>query len=230
MKLLEALTAVAPAALAATVGPRALTGPSAQKAHVVLQLHKTSSEASVAVQNPDRSEFLEYGCGISLSSGAFREYPIHFDVDGNGAGNLSIGSASYLIHEDPKLSGGISCGRLHSSTETLVTCAITLPASMRMKPLDQHNLPECFRTSGTFHLVSILAALERGASDQPTSGNLPAPPSHGHSASLNKRQGPCSIWTPGTLMVGDGDPHQNPFNIQLSVGSDKPTLQPPFRR
>jgi hypothetical protein len=216
MKPLKALISGAPVALAAIVRHPAGQG---TQVNVVLQLHKGSSESSVAVQNADRSEVLQYGCGTSLSLGAFQAYPLAFNVNENGAGNIIIGSDTYLIHEDPNVSGGISCGRLHSSTETMVTCAVTLPTSMRLKPLKEHNLPQCFHSSGTFRLASILAALERGASEQPTAGNLTAPPLQGHHSGLDKRQGPCSNWTPGTIMVGDGDPYQNPFNIQLSVCS-----------
>ncbi|KAK4128848.1 hypothetical protein N657DRAFT_639356 [Parathielavia appendiculata] len=220
MKFSDALLAIVPVGFAAAVRHQVRQGP--QTVNVVLQLRKASTEASIAVQNADRSEILHYGCGTSLSSGAFQKHPIAFNVDrdGNGAGNLNIGPNSYLIHEDPEFSGGISCARLHSNTEMIVTCAVTLPASVHLEPVDQDqkNLPSCFPTS-TFSLAGIFEALERDALDRPPAANITTDgllPPHGASAGLDKRQGPCAIWTPGTRRVGDGNPHQNPFNIQLS--------------
>ncbi|KAK4105444.1 hypothetical protein N658DRAFT_512893 [Parathielavia hyrcaniae] len=215
MKPFGALLAVTSVGLAAAGRHRVRQSP--QNVNLVLQLRKASSEASIVVQNADRSGILQYDCATSLSSGAFQKYPIAFNVDGSGSGSLSIGPDSYTIHEIPEFSGGISCIRLHSSTEIMVACTVSLSANIPLEPLDEKNLPSCFPTS-TFGLASFFNGLSGGAVNQPVATNITEGPllPQGGSAGLDKRQGPCAIWTPGTRRFGEGGPHQNPFNIQLS--------------
>ncbi|KAL2015570.1 hypothetical protein VTK56DRAFT_5219 [Thermocarpiscus australiensis] len=169
MKLLEAFLLVAPAALAVAV-PHP-THRDLQELNVVLQVHKVSSEASIAVWNADRSTAFGYKCNTSLRSGAFQLHPISFNVNEYGAGNLSIGSDNYTIHHDHAFSGGITCGRMHSATEILVTCSFTPPANLRLEPLDRTNLPACFSAS-TFHLASVLAGFESGSPAYPAATNV----------------------------------------------------------
>lgn len=156
----------------------------------MLHLRKCSSEASITVWSADRSAAFGYGCGTSLGSGAFLGHPIAFDVDENGVGNLSVGRNRYTIHEDPAVSGAITCVRITSDAEAFVTCSVGVPADVSLTPLDQSNLVRCF-SAGTFHLASVFAGLESGASTPINITNLhdsPAGP-----APMSERQGgPCS--------------------------------------
>lgn len=68
---------------------------------------RSSSNLYLAARDKATSELLASSGSNSLSTGAFT---ISADVDKTtGAGNLIIGGKTYIIHEDPAVSGGITC-------------------------------------------------------------------------------------------------------------------------
>ena len=188
--------------------------------NIVLQRDKTTSDVSIGVWNKDRSELIAHACDESLGSGEFEDLPISFAVDPNSNGTVTIGSTSYLIHENPEYSGGISCNRIYSQTESLVTCAVEVPAAKvnlsarATRDLSKRDVAACFR-GGNYRLSGVL----EGFTNPETTTQLPAYTNTSAPAPgpLDKRQWECGQWTQGTYRVGDGNPHQNPLNIQLSV-------------
>ncbi|KAK7943714.1 uncharacterized protein PG986_012827 [Apiospora aurea] len=114
---------------------------------VTLQLIKDTNEVSISAWNNERSALVGHSCSKVLATGAFQSHPISFEVDLNGAGNVTIGDRSYLVHGEPDKSGGISCGRIHSQVEALVNCHITLPTSRKLRSLNKRDIDQCFPVS-----------------------------------------------------------------------------------
>lgn len=138
-----------------------------------------------------------------------------FNVDQQGAGTLSVGQAVHKIHEDPAISGGITCARLHSPGEVLVSCTVQVPQTMRLNPISKRNTLPCVHEHAS-DLEEVLG-LERGATDAPVEfSNQNATNALGRVESQDSKRD-CNAWFPRTWRVGNGNPHQNPLTIQLSV-------------
>lgn len=68
---------------------------------------KGSSNIYMAARDKATSELLASSDSNTLSTGAFT---VSADVDeSTGAGHLIIGEETYITHEDPAVSGGITC-------------------------------------------------------------------------------------------------------------------------
>ncbi|KZF19049.1 hypothetical protein L228DRAFT_271675 [Xylona heveae TC161] len=202
------MAALLPAALAA---PSLHVRQDTQDVNVVVQYIKATSEQDIAVTNKDFSQVLGYSCSNTLDSGAFADVPISADLDFNGAGNLTIGSETYKVHENPDISGGITCSRMYNNAESLMTCAISLPSSLDLSPLSKReNDQSCFLAGATPSLQR--AALSMLAGNTGPVQNLTSQEAH----QMEKRVGSPGCKPPITETVGDGNPHQNYFDKQLS--------------
>ncbi|KAB5586295.1 hypothetical protein GE09DRAFT_984522, partial [Coniochaeta sp. 2T2.1] len=214
MRLLGGASVLLPAVLAI---PLSQGGQDTQTVKVLFQVNEAASEAVIEVWDHARSEIFARSCSLSLATGAFQSTPFNFTVDGSGAGTVRIGARDYTVHSNPAISGGITCGRLSSADGAVVSCDVPIPASLQLRGLSKRALPTC-RPNGSDRLYAILAGFEsrdihRGTwSSNSTSAELPNTNPVGHP----KRQGSCGVWSSTTIMVGNGDPHQNPLNIQLS--------------
>jgi hypothetical protein len=216
MSRLTVVLALLPAAF---FTPLVLSAPGTQSVNVVLQVNKITSEAAIDVWNNNKSEVLAHSCSLSLASGSFEGTPLAFAVNEYGAGNFSVGPQTYAIHDNPDISGGIVCGRIASPGEFIVSCDVPVSASLPLKSLNKRDLQDCF-PHGPVELSSLMKGLESTPSTKditwseggPSLDTTEIPP-----ADLDKRQGPCGFWTARTFLVGDGFPHQNPLNIQISV-------------
>jgi hypothetical protein len=195
--------------------------PGTQAVNVVLQVNKITSEAAVDVWNEDKSDVLAHSCSSSVASGSFESTPLVFAVNEYGAGNLNVGAQTYTIHDTPEISGGIICGRITSPGEIIVSCEVPVSASLQLKSLSKRDLQDCF-PRGSVELLGMIRGLETGsANDTAWSENPPSPPAAGSTnaamGAAYKRQGSCGSWRGRTVLKGDGYPHQNPLNIQISV-------------
>ncbi|KXX80396.1 hypothetical protein MMYC01_204597 [Madurella mycetomatis] len=195
-----------------------------QAVNVVLQVNKVTSEAAIDVWNREKSEVFAHSCSRSLASGPFENTPLVFTVNEYGAGNFSVGPQNYTIHDDLEISGGIICGRIASPGEIIVSCDVPVSASLQLKSLSKRDLQDCF-PRGPVELNKLMRGLES------TSTNVTAwlenslsPPTARTSGVTEdaafKRQAPCGTWSSRTVRVGNGDPHQNPLNIQISDPMD----------
>jgi hypothetical protein len=156
------------------------------------------------------------------------------DVDEAGSGNVTIGEASYQVHHDPEYSGGIVCTRMHSQANFIVSCTVPAPQDVAIEPLGQASHEECF-SSGRNDLVDVLMSLEGDSeilSEEAFQEKHNTTALHSldindlrtllndkkDSGDLEKRQGPqCDKIHSFVRKEGDGNPHQNPMNVQLSV-------------
>jgi hypothetical protein len=193
-----------------------------QVVNIVLQVNKVTSEAAIDVWNNNSSEVLAHSCSLSLASGSFEGTPLGFTVNDYGAGNLSVGQQTYAIHDKPEISGGIVCGRIASPDEVIVSCRVPISAPLQLKSLDNGGLQNCF-PRGPLELSGLVRELEStSTNDTAWSENGPSPLHKAEAPDLYKRQGACGPWTERTIRVGDGNPHQNPLHIQLSVKISTP--------
>ncbi|OBT51394.1 hypothetical protein VE04_10278, partial [Pseudogymnoascus sp. 24MN13] len=122
MKFFAAITA-----LAASM-PAVLAAPSSQDVNevdIVIQRLKTTSETDIAVVDKESSEILGYACSSKIDSGAFANFPVSADIDEYGSGTITLGSTTYEVHEDPTVSGGVTCTKMYDANEVFVTCAAT---------------------------------------------------------------------------------------------------------
>ncbi|EAQ92762.1 hypothetical protein CHGG_00997 [Chaetomium globosum CBS 148.51] len=189
-----------------------------QTVNVVLRVNKVTSGAAIDVWNESKSEVLAQACSRSLTSGSFESSPILFTVDEYGAGTLSIGTQTYTIHDDPDVSGGIICGRIASPSELAISCDVSIPESLQLRGLSKRDIQDCFAGSPV-ELFEVMRGLENPANN--TTWTSPPPFNAQNTTSLvvtdsaiDKRQGACGVWSSRTVVIGDGNPHQNPLHIQ----------------
>jgi hypothetical protein len=197
--------------------PIALAAPSGnvQNVDIMIQQINATSEIDIAVVSKKTSQVLGYACSNTLKSGSFADLPITATLDKSGAGSLTVGDKTYVIHEDPKISGGITCARIYNDAESFTICSMQVPASLPFTSIDGEK-NTCFNSGEIPSLQraysSILAQNEGHAMRNITQKNERSPP--------RKRDpyGICDNYDT-TWLVGDGDPHQNYLDTQLSVST-----------
>ncbi|TDZ74410.1 hypothetical protein CTRI78_v000745 [Colletotrichum trifolii] len=170
-------------------------------------------EPSITAYNNDRSEVVGHSCATSLALGSSS---IAFTVDQNGAGNITVNEEEFKVLDDPEISGGVACGRIHNDAETVVNCELTVPATANLLPPNRRNLPECksvkrAATGEESGLEAILDGFLRGPEYLPSEQPLELSE---NSTAVAPRQ--CGIQQRDAYLIGNGNPHQNPLNIQLS--------------
>lgn len=205
MNLLTLIVALMPLFSFALVPP-AIAKARGNKKDLTIVYHKANADITIEVLSGD--DLVEQACSSSLSSGAFESMPIIFDVDEHGSGNLTIGSFTYRIHEDASHSGGIVCTRMFNHAEAAVSCTVAVPADLPIQPLSKSNIAVCISEQH-----NRLAKFFRAATNPPwgSTGAGQAemifdPPPQPHCGPEEKTQ-----------RLGDGDPHQNYYLLQLSV-------------
>lgn len=208
------LSLLLPMALGApTAGPAPATAPSnksdTNKIHVVWKHHKDSSQKSIAALTEDGSGLLGQSCSDNLTTDRFTDHPISLNVDADGGGELSYGNTTFKVLMKAEHSGGITCNRIWGPDQASVDCLVPWSGSVD-KPSPLSTADDCFNN----HLPR-----KRQADVLPAFGHRVG---YGQSTnhSLERRISPsdptCSP-TGDTLLYGDGDPHQNYWNQQLSV-------------
>ncbi|UPK92245.1 hypothetical protein LCI18_003180 [Fusarium solani-melongenae] len=167
---------------------------------IFIRVVEEASQAAVTVWNKDQSEAIANSCSESLAPGPFENNPIAFRVDENGSGNLTIGD---------------------DETELVVNCAVSLPGSVDLKPFSKRGLKTCF-PDGPLEVTQAMDVFEGKVESESPPDVAPVELSQTEvdkivkENHLDKRQTPCGIWSSQTRRVGNGNPHQNPLNIQLS--------------
>ena len=82
------------------------------------------AQPSIIAYKSDRSEVIGHSCSTSLTLGtsSTSSSSVVFSVDQNGSGNITVDGEEYRVLDDPTVSGGVICGRLHNDMETIVDC------------------------------------------------------------------------------------------------------------
>lgn len=145
-----------------------------QKIRAIWSYAKDDSTTSLKVYNSDKTEFYGETDSSSINSGNFANFPITFDVDDDGFGQVNFGNFTYKTRARKDLSGGAICNKRFNPTSAEVDCILP-------------GIPS----------FSLQAITERAVEE--------------------KRQIiPCAP-IQSTVAVGDGDPHQNYYHLQISV-------------
>ncbi|KAI1880323.1 hypothetical protein JX265_001944 [Neoarthrinium moseri] len=207
-----AFVALAPLILASPLGQ------TAQEIQVTLHFSKETSQSSITAWTKDRSAIVGHSCSSTLASGAFEAHPITFKVNENGVGDVVLGGQSSKVQDNPEGSAEVTCGRMHSPYETVVNCDITIPGTLELAAISRRDVPECF-TTPTTSLSEVLDGFHQAPAVIPTEQPIEVAAVNATDNELEERQ-ICGVHSSFSVRVGDGNPHQNPMNVQLSENMD----------
>ncbi|ODA79745.1 hypothetical protein RJ55_05339 [Drechmeria coniospora] len=200
--------------------------------------HFGTSEDTISVLEAATKKVIASSCSRSLSGGSFEGHPISANFDQHGQGNITIGAKTYTIHEDPKISGGMTCDRMYTSQELYITCDVSVPSDVaaghKLNRRDTNCLKLAKRNgNGVPGLADIAAGhmngvrnVQLGKRAGPRETEMQAHNASRDATSAAARAGAktldariipgCSAWELTTDKIGNGDPHQNYNAKQLS--------------
>ncbi|ROT34455.1 hypothetical protein SODALDRAFT_286059 [Sodiomyces alkalinus F11] len=219
MRINEVFLALTPVVFANPV----IRAEESQEVHITLELSKVAAQAAITVWNSDQTEVLAKSCSDSLSSGPFADHPIVFNVNSeHGGGDLTVGATSYTIGGGDA-ANALDCGRIASETELAINCVVSVPQNLGLRSLNKRSLRECF-PDGPLEVSESMDVFEgKVEAGVPTEFEIPELNQteideivkrenlHG---GLEKRQRGCAVYAE-VRRVGNGNPHQNPWHIQL---------------
>jgi hypothetical protein len=194
------------------------------------------AKATLKVMKTDLSGLLGEASSNVIAGGNFESMPLSFNVDHQGAGNITYGDSTYRVHVKPEISGGIACTRMYSPSSFLVDCI--MPWRGNAPPTEslsivRHNVDSLKADFGLEVLPVLPELATSGASTQAL--RLDDSVSSQQNASpeiMSEKAIPPGDCYGATQHVrnkdnGDGFPHQNYFHIQQSVSyfhtADSPT-------
>lgn len=180
--------------------------------NIVYHVNKATSSSSLEALSLDGATVLGYSCSSTLNSGIFDKNAISLDVDKNGAGTIHVGNQSFNTHG---AAGDAACGRVVNADGVIVSCHITVPKLDQPSQVVASSAMACHDGQGlelykTFLGFSRKATMPQGVTGSST---VPAPVPRNEDGTLDG----CGYTQRGVAQIGDGNPHQNPLNIQLSV-------------
>ncbi|KAM7199961.1 hypothetical protein V8F33_004135 [Rhypophila sp. PSN 637] len=158
---------------------------------IVFELGKINNEAAIEVWDEQKTTLLAQSCATALQSGPLEQDHIAFDFDDHGSGNFTVGTKSFIVSDNPALNQEASCGRIASAEEHIITCRVPFASGPGAAPLERRAVKDCFPKSGPLELLAVVQDFDSGAADEP-------------------------LTVQWTVEVGNGNPTQNPLNIQLS--------------
>ncbi|KAG8157037.1 hypothetical protein KVR01_013027 [Diaporthe batatas] len=206
MNLFTFVVALMPFLSFALAWPAKLEVPN-DRQELTVVYHRVNSRASVDALS--RGALVGRDCSATLNTGSFANLPIIFDVDERGSGNLTVGPNTYQIHERFDYSGGITCGRMYNDVEAVTSCTVTIPSEFEISPLSRLHVTECIAKDA--HTLSKTLNLATRALSDPNSRNQT------ENIPIRPRQD-CIDEDADTIRWSCGDPHQNFYHRQLSVG------------
>ncbi|KAL4893757.1 hypothetical protein BDV59DRAFT_207539 [Aspergillus ambiguus] len=156
-----------------------------------LDIHEDIKYKEILVKNSSTVEIFGSACSTALITGIFADFGIIANVGPN----------------NPKYSGRISYYRMYNEYESFMVCnKVPLPNSVRLSPVNKNDRTPYFAVEAIQVVDTFPMPLDEGNSTSTILIN-----------NLEKRQtGACSMWSPATRRVGDGNPHQNYWHKQLS--------------
>ncbi|KAK4177839.1 hypothetical protein QBC36DRAFT_210847 [Triangularia setosa] len=185
---------------------------------------KINNKYALAVLDKDTHQVLTRVCDKSVSSGTFSALPIHIDADGNASGTITVGSRTHRIGHRSRQ---VDCWSMYNDHAATVTCHVSLrhlPALDLEALAHSTPVPSCFDdfplveqsdVDGTAYNATQyeLAQHEIGNEGLETGEAQDQLSAH---PTLRARQGIfCAPYREARL-VGDGNPHQNYFHVQMT--------------
>lgn len=164
---------------------------------------KIDSRVSIIAIDNKEHRLVGYKCTTfnatqALTSGNFASLPLVMEVDGNGFGRLEYAGTIYEIHQSPSISGGITCTKTYNDQSAQVDCVLPWKSDHAHQGSSLDNLDHCVLP----YIQSTWLSSQQ------------------HTTMIQtKRQPPTDICDCNheTILVGDGNPHQNYLHKQLSV-------------
>lgn len=218
MNLLALIVALMPFLSFALVPPisiKARNGSDKQELKIIY--HKADSNVTVKVLSGGNLVGQSCSSSVTGTSGSFEQLSIVFDVDERGSGNLTVGDSTYRIHENANYSGGIVCGRMFNRAEAAVSCTVAVPADLSF------DIAQCIPAglNSLARTLHVATSPPSSPMDAGHSGRSIGPPGWTDPDTTPQpfHDPPCNDPSPpgDTQRVGDGDPHQNYYDLQLSV-------------
>ncbi|KAF5579861.1 hypothetical protein FPCIR_10926 [Fusarium pseudocircinatum] len=166
--------------------------------------HETKTSALVAVDT--NGTVIAETCGSIIHA----RDPIDFShLDENdGTGNFFIGNATYMVHRNPEWSGGPSCSRIFNPDHTIVQCS-----GIWWDALDaiSDEPKDCFAKAPTEGELMYLQSRELDETSQV----------HKRGWWKNFKNKMRKGFSQTRLeLVGDGNPRQHYYHVQLSENVD----------
>lgn len=176
----------------------------------------------MALKN-DLSSLLETSYSNSLSTGNFAGTPLTLEVDGNGSGTLTY-ATTYKILSTPEHSGGITCRRMYNEFDAFLDCTVPWKGTSEPaeKLIKRSKWQAELATSSPPVLGQIGLDLLEHASESANPGNYTKVVTVADSM-RSVQIGPrgkrvCKPWAvEWTVLAGNGNPHQNCYDVQTSV-------------
>ncbi|KAH7122131.1 hypothetical protein B0J13DRAFT_648348 [Dactylonectria estremocensis] len=184
-----------------TLAAQALAAPTSLRA--VWTLDKVESTRLVRVYNDDLSEFHGESDGDAVETGNFTKFPLAFDVNEHGHGTISLGNVTYKARHKTAESGGLVCTKMLNPDFSKVDCLVPGLKGFHPTPLTT-SAKRSAVDSVMPHLAMVIP-------------NVPMLDPQPEEPDVDKRlvnEICSSIGT--TVLVGDGNPHQNYLHKQIS--------------
>ena len=150
----------------------------------------------------------------TIDTDNFADNPLTVEVDETKgfSGQIKFAGKTYALSSEAASNGGTSCYRLYNDNSVFIDCTIPISSTVISKTFPLNNDIDCLTSNSdksTFSLAN--SPLQRynnlkAASDQAQNDTLPA-------NKISPRQ--CSSFYT-TDLSGDGNPHQNAWDSQLS--------------
>ncbi|KAF2818344.1 hypothetical protein CC86DRAFT_433620 [Ophiobolus disseminans] len=174
---------------------------------IVWRHEKPSGSTSLTIHaSPSKSIIAEI-CGNSIGAVDFSR------VDEHGAGSFTIGDKTFAVASQSQ--DGVSCTRMYNGVVAVVECSnVKLDV-----PVDSPVSADCFTDAGAKSDFLALKSRSLLGTDTDTDTDTPPAPStpiSSPSPSFRLRGRQQCHDERSTVKVGDGNPHQNYFNTQLS--------------
>lgn len=190
---------------------------------VTLLAYTTPSSSTLSLLNED-AELWASSCSSKLDDGPFHDFVIAAEFDHVGSGHIMVGPQTYVIHENPSVSGGIICGAMYNDEDILVTCKLFIPGRL-LYSAKRATPPNC-ATQGLdkeqsrlkAHLSALLSP-NTSFTKNDEMANCDADVSDQGFAQLDRpKRSACTVGI-FTELVGDGNPHQNYHHRQITVSN-----------
>ncbi|RGP72908.1 hypothetical protein FLONG3_6546 [Fusarium longipes] len=165
---------------------------------VIWQHAKASGQTALSVYNS--STLIAQSCSSFIDG----SHNIDFsDVDENGFGNFTVGTKHYLVHSKSEYSGGPVCIKKYNPDATVVECS-GLDWKSSTKAKIETNCHEKDGAKNALDLLNAKSSLSMDLTSSPMTKR-----------EANSENAFCTV-AQATILVGDGNPHQNYYYKQLS--------------
>ncbi|KAK5657172.1 hypothetical protein OQA88_3229 [Cercophora sp. LCS_1] len=181
---------------------------------VSLFFDKTTNVSSVIVSDKVKAKIFGHACVSTLTVGSLN---IGYNVDQFGIGELRLGPKTYKVHSDASVSGGITCDTIYDDSELHIDCVAPWTSDIEPSELPADATQACFED----HLTRRAAyGLDGDVSEPLAPRDARETETRHHRRQAGSIGGSTCNPYKVTRLVGNGNPHQNYHNVQISENLD----------